>query len=346
MKELKIQDEIFGPLLPYIEEDNITDINWNGSQLWLDDLKKGRYCNDGLQLDEKFINSFTNRIANLMSENFNKFRPLLEAETDGLRISILHEDVAKTGRSISIRKTPAKRRINRSSMLDTGYCTEELDNFMNNAIKAKCNVVIAGIPGVGKTEYLKTLTAYIPPTDRAITVEDNLEIRYKAINPGRDVVEIKVDDDFSYPNAIKTSLRQRPDWILMSEARSVEVKYLLESMSVGTNCITTIHTDDVHKIPQRIQNMMPAGENSEKTETDVYSFLNIGVVINRQIKEDSITRRIYQAAIFCINEDTGQKEIHLLYEDGKLLLDTLPSELERKFKAVGIKNPFEVEHES
>ena len=185
MKEFKIDNEemFFGPLLPYIRDDDITDINWNGTQLWLDNLKKGRYLEDSVKLDSKFVKTFTSNISNIVSKNFNKSNPLVEAETDSLRVSILHPDVAKTGTSISIRKTPAKRRLSTKSMIETGYCTQEIDDLMQALVHAHCNIVVCGLPGVGKTEYVKMLTDYIPANERAITIEDNLEVRYKEINP-------------------------------------------------------------------------------------------------------------------------------------------------------------------
>ena len=67
MKEFKIDNEetFFGPLLPYIRDDDITDINWNGTQLWLDNLKKGRYLEDSVKLDSKFVKTFTSNISNI-----------------------------------------------------------------------------------------------------------------------------------------------------------------------------------------------------------------------------------------------------------------------------------------
>lgn len=343
MEKLVLTDETFGALLDYINEDDITDINWNGVEMWVDDLNKGRYKID-VQLDNKFVNNFSVKIANLMNVNFNKYLPLLEAETDNLRISIIHESVAKTGRSISIRKTPAKRRMNRESMIQSGYCLEKLDNFMHNAVRSHCNIVISGLPGVGKTEYLKTLTAYIPAYERAITIEDNLEIRYREINEGKDCVALKVDEDFTYTDAIKACLRQKPMWILLSEARSVEVASLLESMSTGTHCLTTIHAEDVRKIPNRIKNMMPAGESDKKVENDIYSFIDIGVLIQSKISESGkIKRFISQVALYSVNDITGEHKTIILYENNKFLVDRLPSDIYRKFQMEGIKNPFEIE---
>ena len=340
MNKLNLPQETFGELLPYINAENITDINWNGEELWVDDLNKGRYKLD-IKLSEKFVNNFSLKIANLMNVNFNKYLPLLEAETDNLRVSIIHEDVAKTGRSISIRKTPAKRRMDRESMIDDGYCLAKLDNFMHNAVLAHCNIVVSGLPGVGKTEYVKTLTAYIPANERAITIEDNLEIRYREINPGKDCVALKVDDEFTYTDAIKACLRQKPTWILLSEARSVEVKYLLESMSTGTHCFTTIHSEDVRKIPNRIKNMMPSGESDKKVENDIFSFIDIGVLIQSNIQEDGkIKRFISQVALYSTDDITGEHQTIILYEDGRFITEKLPSDIYRKFKMEHIINPF------
>ena len=293
---IQLRDEIFGEMLPYIRDDDVTDVNWNGSALWINSLTRGRYMDESVKLDDHFVEQFSNRIANLVNQNFNMSSPLLEAETDSLRVSIIHDEVAATGKSISIRKTPAVRRLNREKMEATGYSSSYINDFLEECIKAKMNIVICGLPGVGKTELLKTLTEYIPANERVITIEDNLEIRYAKINPGKDCVELKVDQDFTYTKAIKACLRQLPEWILLSEARSVEVKFLLESMSTGTHCLTTLHTDDVRKIPDRIKNMMPT--INEQTENDIYSFINVGIQVRSYIMDEGIQRKIAQIALF------------------------------------------------
>ena len=116
MRKLSLPDRAFGQLLKYINDDDITDINWSRN-LWVNHLKKGRYKIENFVLDDAFIQQFYTRISNLMNVQFNKNNPLLEAETENLRISILHDSVTNTGISISIRKTPAVRRINRGRMI-------------------------------------------------------------------------------------------------------------------------------------------------------------------------------------------------------------------------------------
>lgn len=333
MKYLAVQDEDYGPLLPFIKDENITDINWNGKALWIDDIEKGRYYVDA-KLSNKFISIFCQKISNAVNESFNKYYPLLEAETDTLRISIVHETVTNTGYSISIRKTPPVRKISKET-IENGYCDLELDLFMQSCIKAGISIVVCGIPGTGKTEYIKYLTQYIDKKQRVITVEDNLELRYSLINPGHDCVELKVDTDFTYGQAIKTSLRQRPDWIVLSEARSREVQYLLESGSVGTGCMTTIHTDRATNIPDRIMNML--GANNGDKENNIYTFFQVGVLIVKKEVDGKIIRRVQEVSLF--DREEGVNKIKVLYRDGAFLSRKIPISIVRKFKQYGIENP-------
>lgn len=141
MRKLSLPDRAFGQLLKYINDDDITDINWSRN-LWVNHLKKGRYKIENFVLDDAFIQQFYTRISNLMNVQFNKNNPLLEAETENLRISILHDSVTNTGISISIRKTPAVRRINRGRIIEENYCTEKIDIFMENVIRSHCTVVV------------------------------------------------------------------------------------------------------------------------------------------------------------------------------------------------------------
>jgi pilus assembly protein CpaF len=333
MRKLTLPDRIYGDLLQFINDDNITDINYSQA-LWVNDLNRGRYKVEGFTLDKIFIEQFYTRISNLMNTQFNRNNPLLEAETEGLRISILHDSVTNTGISISIRKTPAVRRICRESIIENDYCPEVIDTFMENAIKAHCTVVVGGLPGVGKTEYVKYLTTYIPAYERVYTIEDNLELRYSKINPDKDCVEIKVGDTFGYSDALKASKRQLPTWVLLAEARGEEVKYLLENISAGVHCLTTIHLDDVSKIPDRMRNM---GRNIN--ENDVYSFIDIGVSLKQVVREEEkITRKVYQ--VMCMTRENDRNNKVMIYEDGQILTKNLPKELLRKFKLAGIEDPF------
>ena len=336
--EWEFKDSSFGPLLPYIEDDQITDINFNGTDVWVEHLTKGIYKTD-VQLTQEFVNQFSTRIANVVSDQLNKYHNVVEAETDELRISIIHHSVTNTGYSISIRKTPPVMRLNDEEMLKTGYWTKEILNLLKHCIDAKMNMVFCGTPGAGKTELLKYLTQYIPIYEKVMTIEDNLEIHYKDINPGANCVELKVDEElFSYTKAIKTALRQNPQWVLLSEARSVEVKYLLECFSTGLHGLTTLHTDDTRKIPDRVANMMQDAYAASRLENDIYSFINVGILLRKKLINGKIQRVVDQ---ICFFDRVGDENTYsLVVEGGKLVSKDLPENVRKKFQWNGVNDPF------
>jgi len=154
---------------------------------------------------KEFIEKFSHYIANNVSKPFNKVENLLEADTDTLRISIVHESSAISGRSVCIRKTLPTVRMTRESMITDEYCTTEVLELLTNCVKARMNFVFCGEPGVGKTEGIKFFSQYIPANERVITIEDTPELHYREINPEKDCVELMVSDGFSYTKAIKTT---------------------------------------------------------------------------------------------------------------------------------------------
>ena len=196
-----LKEECFGPLLPYVKDQQVTDINYNGTDVWIEHLKYGVY-KAPVHLSPEFAGRFSVLISNVVSEQINKFHNVLEAETDTLRISIIHPSVTNTGYSISIRKTPAVMRMTAERMLEEEYCSKEVLLFLKHCMQAKLNMVFCGCPGAGKTEVLKFLTQFIPKHEKVMTIEDNLEIHYREINPGSNCVELKVDEEFfSYTKA-------------------------------------------------------------------------------------------------------------------------------------------------
>lgn len=327
----------------FLKNDDITNIDWNGQELWIDDLYRGR-IKDDKKLSKEFINNFTTKLANEMNTNLNNHNPYLEAETENLRISIYHESVASTGRSISIRKTPTKKRLNRKIMLETDYCPEEICNFMENAIKAHCSVIICGLPAAGKTEYLKSLTEYIPPYEKVATIEDSLEIHYKSINPGKDCVELKVTKNFPFEIAIASCLRHNIKWTLLSESRGKEVLHLMNNLSNGTYCMTTIHANDVRKIPDRMANMIGDSIINERFINNVYSFLDIGVKITSEVKNgEEIKRKIDQVCVY--SRENEKNVTSIIYEYGTLYKNVLPENIKHKFNEIGITDPFKIKFE-
>jgi len=344
---MELGKEYFGPLWEFVADSDITDIDYNGTEVWITNVFNERYQLEQEYVDsyitDAFVEQFTQRIANVVSRQFNKRNPELEAETSELRVTILHESVARSGRSISIRKTPPVIRITEESAMEDGFCTQEILALLINCVESHMNLTFCGMPGIGKTECVKFFSQYIPANERVITIEDTLEIRYGKTNPGKDCIELKVSEDtFGYAEAIKSSLRLNPKWIMLSEARSKEVKYLLESWSTGVRGMTTLHTDDVRNVPDRILNMLENRTDADRMENDIYQALDVGVLIRKKTDEQHKVHRYIDQVCFYIREN-GSNRIEMVVFDGKCVLHELPDAIMRMFERAGIKDPFQSE---
>ena len=222
------------------------------------------------------------------------------------------------------------------------YCTKEILAVLVNCVLTKMNFMFCGEPGVGKTESAKFFSQFIPANERVITIEDTLELRYSKTNPGKDCIEMKVNNDtFGYADAIKSSLRLNPKWIMLSEARSKEVRYLLESWSTGIRGITTLHTDDVRNVPDRILNMLETRLDADRMENDIYQALDVGVLIRKRRREDNTFYRYIDQVCLFLRENRKNK-IVMLVQDGELVLTHLPEQVLKRFERSGILDPFEL----
>lgn len=343
----ELSDVQYGPFLKYLKDDNITDIDFNGRDLWVKDIYSGRYkVHDPdviSQITEKFINDFSVNVSTLIGKNFTPVdNNEIEAETDSLRITIIHQSVAMTGTCICIRKTPPVQRINVESALEKHYCEEKVLHLLANCVKSKLNIVFCGVPGVGKTECSKFLTSFIPKEEKTVTVEDTSEIHYSEINPEKDCVELRVNEYFTYIDAMSSVLRMTPDRVMLSEARSTEVKQLVECWTTGITGFTTLHTDDVRKIPDRILNMMPSRQDADRLENDVYTGLNVGILLDTRMNDSGKQERyIRQIGFFYRDIDHDKNSCIMVVRRGKLVENVkLPYDIQKKMQKAKITDPF------
>ncbi|SDB18523.1 pilus assembly protein CpaF [Eubacterium oxidoreducens] len=336
---LELKPQMFGPFRCYVEDDNVTDVDYNGQDLWLTykDNTRRKILPSSHGITELFARQFAQRLSNLTGREFNPMHPSLEGETRQLRVSIMHEAVSVSGISICIRKTPPKVRITQEHALESGYVSEEVLHFLKNCIRAHMNIVVAGEPRAGKTEFCKFLSMYIPLAERVITIEDVLEWRYKELRPAADALQWKVRENFSYEDAIVAALKQNPKWIMVAETRGVEVRHLIQSFSTGVHGMTTIHAEDVSRIPQRMVNMIDDSMMEQRFLNNIYDFVDVGVLISMKREPDGSMRRyVDQIGMF----DHAEKNIFaLLVSDGQRIEESvIPLQLQRKLERAAIKD--------
>jgi pilus assembly protein CpaF len=357
MDLIGLKKENFGVLYEYIENDDVTDIEWSNHRLTIMDLKKGIYQPD-VSITTEFFYNLATSLGNLPTVNssLSLNHPILEASGNGLRIEMLHDSVSLSGPVLSIRKSMPTVRITEESMLSSGYCPKEVIAFLQNLVLAKCIVCIAGIPGSGKTELLKWMTQKIDPLDHVITIEDTPEIHFNQINPGHRGTELLVKREdkegeskiFSYSDALLACWRLNPNWILLSETRGSEAKYLFTNLASGAACVTTLHADDARKIPNRFRTMVD-DVIADRIETDAYTYIDVGIHLRQSaelVEENGVvykrpSRYIDQICLFEYDKH-GNKNTKVLMDNRKLISKDLTDELYTKFKLVGIEDPFTV----
>lgn len=328
------KEELFSEIIDEINNDSITDIEWDGRNLWITELGKGSYISKK-ELSARYVENLSIRLSNIMGSSFNRYHPILEANTEELRISIWHESRCQD-KSIAIRKIPRSLRFNHFSILDTSYASEEIITLLENCITAHLSTVIGGQPHAGKTELLKYLSTFIPADEKVGVYEDNQEIHYRIINPNKKCVEFYVDERVSYPDIIKAGLRHNIDWILLSESRGPEVMDLLNSLSTGAFCMTTMHLDDVRDMPDRMYNMLGTSNVTDRFVNSIYKYIDLVVLVACDKFEK---RRIAQVGFLSRVNNCNQCTV--VYEDGEITNDPIPSEIIERFHQFGIMNPYE-----
>lgn len=341
------KSELFSEIEVYLNNPKITDIEWDGVNLWITELGKGCYLVEH-KLSKKFIANLSIRLSNIMKTNFNVANPVMEAHTEDLRISIFHE--SRSGeKSLTIRKIPTKLRYNHEMIVKSQMMPEPILNLLENCVLAHCNIVIGGRPHAGKTELLKYLSGFIPINEKVITLEDNAEIHYRQIHPNRKHVPFLVDEKVTYSDAIKACLRHNADWLLLSEARGPEIVELLNALSTGSYCMTTIHVDGAKDIPDRMYNMLGDSGESTRFINNIYRYMDVGLVVKADKKENRVVNELgFFGRIPVKREDKNgiiREEIENVYIPFYNTFETkskedLPRNIVRAFEKAGITDPF------
>ncbi len=200
--------------------------------------KHGRIIRSDIEFENRAqLEQIIQRLAARVSREINDLNPILDARlSDGSRVNAVHCNIAINGPILTIRKF-TNRKMSMDELIQKGDITREAADFLKMLIEAKYNIFVSGGTSSGKTTFLNVLSDYIPPGERLIVIEDSAELAIrgqenlvrmesKAANAqGKGAVTIK--------DLIKSSLRMRPDRIIVGEVRGDEVIDMLAAMSTG-----------------------------------------------------------------------------------------------------------------
>lgn len=301
----------FGPLVEYLNNDDITDISYaNGGQVWLKTLSRGSFRIENPLINNAFMEKLAFQCANVMGKTFNMATPFLDAEGSELRLNFVHDSIARNGIAVVIRKTPAKIRLNKNMLLEQKYVGLDIHDFLIECVRGHCNIIVCGETGSGKTELVKYLASHTKDNEKIITIEDTLELHLDRIFPHRDIVAMKTNNIASYSEVLVTCMRQNPKWILLSEVRSAEaVMAIRNSISSGHYILSTIHADKASSIPNRMYSLLETNQDIEQFLKSVYRYIQIGVYVRGyQDKETKkFVREIAEVTEFYVTEENEAK---------------------------------------
>ena len=247
-----------------VEEEEVTEIMINGTQgIFIE--RKGRL----FQWDKNFaskekLEDVIQQIVAKCNRAVNEASPIVDARLEnGARVNIVLAPVALNGPIVTIRRFPSHP-IGMTDLLAYGSLTQEAAQDLEKWVRAGYNIIISGGTGSGKTTFLNALSQYIPSTDRVITIEDSAELQLQGIP---NLVRLETRDSkgegttaITIRDLIRSSLRMRPDRIIVGEVSGSEAIDMLQALNTGHDgSLSTGHANSATDMLMRLETMVLMG---------------------------------------------------------------------------------------
>ena len=265
--------------------------------------------------DKERIHDIAHQIAGKVNRIINEASPIVDARLeDGSRVNVVLDPIAINGPAVTIRRFP-KNPLTMEDLIRMNSISKEAAEFLKKLVVARYNIFISGGTGSGKTSFLNILSNYIPKGERVLTIEDSAELQIKNV-PNLVRMETRNantegENAITIRDLIKTSLRMRPDRIIVGETRGSEAVDMLQAMNTGHDgSLSTGHGNSPLDMLARLETMVLMGLNIplEAIRRQIASGIDIIIHLGRLRDR---TRRVME-----INEIAG-------IEEGEYVLNTL-----------------------
>lgn len=247
-------------LQPYADDETVSEIMVNGK----DDIfieRNGIIEKTGESFEKtEDLEEVIRRAAAGIHREINELNPIVDARLhDGSRINAVYKNIALNGPILTIRKFPQKA-FTMKDLIGFGTLTQECADYLKMLVETGYNCFISGGTSSGKTTFLNVLTDYIPKEERIIVIEDSAELQIKGIN---NIVRMECKNanvqgkgQITMQQLIKTSLRMRPDRIIVGEVRGKEVMDMIQAMNTGHDgSLSTGHGNSIEGMLRRLESM-------------------------------------------------------------------------------------------
>lgn len=296
------------PLLrdPYIE-----DIGVDGTNLpiFVVHQRYGSIKTSIIYTNETELKEFVTKLAERCDRYISYAEPLLDGSLpDGTRINAsLASDVTTRGPTFSIRKFKEEP-FTPVDMVRLNTASPEMLAYMWYVVENGANILITGGVATGKTSMLNTLSLFIPPEKKIVSIEDTREISLPHENwipgvarvgfAGSEVGEVTMFD------LLKESFRQNPDYLIVGEIRGKEAYIMFQAMASGHPSISTMHAGSVDDVMKRLRTE-PINLSPGLLET-----LDLVIVMVHAMGKGKSSRRVKEIIeIESVDKDTGAPRI-------------------------------------
>lgn len=248
----------------FVEDSSVTEIMINGTEhIFVEQDGRLRELDVGFESAEKLQDVIQQIVAGC-NRVVNEASPIVDARLpNGARVNIVMNPVALNGPIVTIRRFPDKP-ITMERLLQSGSLSPEAAAFLEKLVKAKYNIFISGGTGSGKTTFLNVLSHYIPSDERVITIEDSAELQLQDL-PNLVRLETRNSNvegcrEITVRELIRTSLRMRPERIIVGEVRGPEAIDMLQCLNTGHDgSMSTGHANSAKDMLARLENMVLMG---------------------------------------------------------------------------------------
>ena len=255
-------DEIagLGPLEALMADPAVSDILVNGpTTIYIERGGRLERVEARFRDDEHLIN-IIGRIVGRVGRRVDESSPMVDARlADGSRVNAIIPPLALDGPALSIRRFGSNP-LTHQDLVSKGALTQDMMNYLEAAVRSKCNVLISGGTGAGKTTLLNALSNFVPPTERVITLEDSAELRLQlphCVRLESRPPNIEGRGGVTIGDLMKNALRMRPDRIIVGEVRGGEALDMLQAMNTGhEGSMGTVHANTPADALQRLTTMI------------------------------------------------------------------------------------------
>ena len=342
-----------GILDTIMADPTITEVMVNGpDNVFIE--KNGRV----VQIDETFeserrLEDIIQRIVGRAGREVNQANPIVDTRLeDGSRVNVVLRPISMVGPALTIRKF-SQTPMTMEQLIRFGSLTPEIAEKLRLLVKAKFNIFISGGTGSGKTTFLNALSNYIPRDERIITIEDSAELQIANID---NLVSLETRNanasgvgEITMRDLIKSSLRMRPERIIVGEVRGPEALDMLQAMNTGHDgSLSTGHANSTADMLSRLETMVLTGASGlplPAVRQQIASALDIIIHLSRLRDHSRKTMEITEV----VGMKDGEIQLNPLYvfeEDKRSTLEKVSGSLVRtdnplindfKLKLSGIK---------